>query len=86
MQPKQINSAIAERFSAIRRKEFNRCAKFAKGRLFGVQEQNSELLSSYIVVNLESSNSNAVKTHIGINDVLNGSNVPKIDSFDAFLI
>ena len=64
----------------IRCKEFNSYVKFAKARFFGFPGGNSKQLSSYIDVNLENSNSDTNIIHVGINDVLNGSNEPQIDS------
>ena len=54
--------------------------KFGKARFFGFPVVNSKQLSSYIDVNLQSSNSDTVIIHAGINDLLNGSNEPQIDS------
>lgn len=58
----------------------NSYVKFGKARLFGFPGANSKQLSIYIDVNLESSNSDAVITYVGINDPLNGSNKPQIDT------
>ena len=64
----------------IRQKEFNSYVKFGKGRFFDFPGANAKQLSSYIDVNLENSNSDTVIIHVGINDLLNGSNEPQIDN------
>ena len=48
--------------------------------MFWFPGANSNQLSSSIDVNLENSNSDTVIIHVGINDLLNGSNEPQIDS------
>ena len=63
----------------IRWNEFNSYVKFGKAKPFGFPGANSKQLSSYIDMNLENSNSDTVIGHAGINDLLNGSNVPRID-------
>lgn len=61
----------------IRWKEFSSCVKFGKVRPFSFAGSNLRQLSSDSNVNLESSNSERVITHAGINDHLNGSDDPQ---------
>ena len=61
-------------------KEFNNYVKFDKARFFGFPGANSKQLSIYIDVNHENSSSDTVIIYVGINDPLNGSNEPQIDS------
>ena len=71
------SNSIAKR---IEWKEFNSWIKFSKTRLFGFPVANSKQLSSYTDVSLENSNSDTVVIDVGINDLLNDTNEPRIDT------
>ena len=64
----------------LRWKELNSSLKFGKARLSGFPGANTKQLSSYTDVNLENINYNTEVIHVGINDLLNESNEPQIDS------
>ena len=62
----------------IRWKEFNSGVKFGKVRPSGFPRAKFKQLSSYTDFNLEISKSVTVIAHVGINDLLNGTNEHKL--------
>ena len=70
----------SDEFQRIREFNSDSCVKFGKVRLLGFPRANLKQLLGYIDVNLENSNLDTIRIHLGTNDLLNGGIESQIDS------